>query len=183
MEARVKYKLMIVLLLVAPVLTQAEDSALSALKASEDSWEGVLYYLDYQSGQRFEIPMRIDAEMTPDGATLVRRLTFTDPGHLVYAVSLLTIERDSGDLAEAYFRDHKGELSRYTITTAEYGGETKWRVVYEQDGEDDDRPARIRHTMTRDGGLMTSSKEVRFLGEEGKFFLRNGTEVRLAGGE
>ncbi len=178
-----KYKLMIALLFAIPMLAQADDSALAALKASAGTWEGELYYLDYQSGKRFGIPMRIDAEMTPDGATLVRRLTFTDPGRMVHAVNLATIDRDSGELVEAYFREGRGELLSYSIVGVEYASETQWRVVYQQDGEDDDRPARIRHTMARDGALMTSSKEVRFLDEEGKFLLRNGTEVRLADGE
>lgn len=181
-----KLKIITIALLAVPMLAEGgvvDDSALSAFKASEGIWEGELYYLDYRSDKRFGIPMRIDAEMTPDGATLVRRLTFTDPGSLVHAVNLLTVERDSGELVEAFFRERSGELLRYSIVAAEYVSETQWRVIYEQDGTDDDRPARIRHTMTRDGELMTSSKEVRFQGEEGKFLLRNGTKVRLVDGE
>ena len=160
-------------------LARADDSSLSVLAASAGSWEGELYYLDYQSGQRFGIPMRVDAMLTPDGATLIRRLTFTDPGNLVYAVNVVTVDRDSGDLVEAYFREQNAEFLRYEIVSVEYDDDSRWRIAYESDGTDDNRPARIRHTIERQGDLMTSRKEVRFLDEESEFLLRNGTELRL----
>ena len=173
-----KYGTVLALLILAPAWAQADETVLSILASSTGSWEGELYYLDYQSGQRFGIPMRIDAETTPDGKTLVRRLTYTDPGNLVYAVSLATVDRDTGELVEAFFRDGSAELLRYSITATDYSAADRWRFVYEQDGTDDDRPARIRHTMQRDGDVITSSKEVRFLDGDGQFFLRNGIEVR-----
>ena len=157
----------------------SDDVTLAILEASTGSWEGELYYLDYQSGQRFGIPMSVDAEMTPDNATLIRKLTFTDPGNLVYAVNVVTVERESGELVEAYFRERRAaELLRYAVTESRYEAEHDWRVVYEQEGIDDGRPARIRHTIVRKGELMTSTKEVRFLDGDDEFFLRNGMEVR-----
>ena len=168
------------LLVLVPSLSQGGDEFHSILAASTGAWEGELFYLDYQSGERFGIPMPVDAEQTPDGATLVRRLTFTDPGNLVHAVNLVTVDRDSGELVEAYFRQGKGELLRYEIVDSMYEGEAKWKLVYEQNGTDDDRPARIRHAIERDGDRLESTKEVRFLDENGEFFLRNGTELKRA---
>ena len=167
-----------VLLIVVPSLTQADDDLSPILAGSTGSWNGQLYYLDYQSGRRFGIPMRVDAELTPDGATMIRNLTFTDPGNLVHAVNLVTVDRDSGELVEAYFRQGKGEMLRYEIVDARYGGEREWQLVYEQDGTDDDRPARIRHTIERKGNELNSTKEVRFLDDD-EYFLRNGTELTL----
>ncbi len=152
---------------------------MAALAASAGSWEGELYYLDYQSGDRFGIPLRIEVTVTPDSATLTRKLTFTDPGNLVHAVNLVTIDRDTGELVEAYFREGRAELLRYEIVASAFVSDTEWRVVYEQDGRDDDRPARIRHTVERENDRMTSTKEVRFPDEPGEYFLRNGTDVRL----
>lgn len=167
------------LLLVAAVSAAANDQALEALGSAVGDWEGELYYLDYQSGQRFGIPMRAEIEATPDGATVIRRLTWTDPGNLVYAVLLTTIDRETGELVEAFFRDGKGEYMRYDISGTCIESTTKWQVVYEHDGTDADRPARIRHTVKRDGDLMTSKKSVRFLdGDDDKFFERNGSELR-----
>ena len=156
----------------------ASDDAGSILESATGIWKGELYYLDYQSGQRFGIPMKIEASVTPDGATLVRQLTFTDPGNLVHAISLTTVDRDSGDLVEAYFREGKGEFSQATVTEMAFESETEWMLVYMQDGIDDNKPAVIRNTLRRDGNALTSSKEVRFAGET-EFFLRNGFEVEL----
>ena len=172
-------KRLIFLVLIIPSLLSADEHAASILGASTGAWEGELYYLDYQSGQRFGIPMRIDAELTPDGATLIRRLTFADPGNLVHAVNLSTVDRDTGELVEAYFREGRGEMNRFDIVKIDFKDEAAWELVYEQDGIDDDRPARIRHTLSRDGKTMSSSKAVRFLDDEGEFFLRNGTELEL----
>ena len=167
-------------LLLCAISAAASDHALEALASAVGDWEGELYYLDYQSGQRFGIPMRAEIEATPDGSTVIRHLTWTDPGNLVYAVLLSTIDRDTGELVEAFFRDGKGEYMRYDVSGVSTESVTKWRVVYEHDGTDADRPARIRHTVERDGDLMTSKKSVRFLDDDhGEFFERNGSELRL----
>ena len=167
-------------LLLAASNATATDHALEALASAAGDWEGELYYLDYQSGQRFGIPMRAEIEATPDAATVIRRLTWTDPGNLVYAVLLTTVDRDTGELVEAFFRDGKGEYMRYDVSGARIESATKWQVVYEHDGTDAGRPARIRHAIERDGNLMTSKKSVRFLdGDDGEFFERNGSELRL----
>ncbi len=160
-------------------LALADESMQAILAASVGEWEGELYYLDYQSGERFGIPMRVSASVTPDGATLTRHVTFTDPGVLVHAVNLTTIDRDTGELVEAYFREGRGELLRYDIVYAAYAGPEEWRVIYEQDGVDDDRPARIRHTIERRGASLDSKKEVSFDESAGEFFLRNGSELTL----
>lgn len=175
-------KQLIAIALFASALARADEPVSAVLAASTGVWEGELYYLDYRSGERFGIPMKIEAELTPDGATLIRRLTYTDPGVLIHAVNLATLERESGELVEAWFREGSAELLRYTIVDIEFTNESRWRVVYAQDGTDDNRPARIRHTMERDGDTISSSKEVRFLEEDGDFLLRNGSEVRKVGG-
>ena len=157
----------------------SSDDAQTILRASAGAWSGELYYLDYQSGQRVAIPMEVEAELTPDGSTLIRRLTFTDPGQLVHAVSLTTIDVETGELVEAYFREGTAESLRYTVEKQRINSLTNWQIVYEHDGTDGGRPARIRHTMTRDGNEMKSTKEVRFLDGDAKFFLRNGTDLVL----
>ncbi len=167
------------LLLIAP-LAFASEQVMEALKSTIGSWEGELYYLDYQSGQRFGIPMRAEVEATPDGATLIRNLTWTDPGNLVYAVVLSTIDRDTGELVEAYFRNGKAEYLRYDMARANIESTTKWKIEFEQDGTDANRPARIRITTERDGSRLTGKKSVRFLDDpDGEFFERNGSDLRL----
>ena len=167
------------MLLIAPVAA-ADEQVLEALRSTVGSWEGELYYLDYQSGQRFGIPMAAKIESTPDGATVVRHLTWTDPGNLVHAVVLSTVDRDSGELVEAFFREGKGEYMRYETTRTEIESAVKWTIEYEHNGTDDGRPARIRHTTERNGDRLTSRKSVRFLDDDsGEFFERNGSELNL----
>ena len=50
----------------------ADETLEAVLAASVGEWDGQLYYLDYQSGERFGIPMRVSASVTPDGVTLKR---------------------------------------------------------------------------------------------------------------
>ena len=99
-------------LLVAP-LAVANEQAMEALRTATGSWGGELYYFDYQSGERISIPMQAMIETTPDGATVIRRMVWTDPDKFVHAIVLTTIDRDTGELVEAFFRDGKGE---YTLS-------------------------------------------------------------------
>ncbi len=174
-----KLVLVAVLLVIAP-FASANEQVMNAFRSTIGSWDGELYYLDYQSGQRFSIPMRAVIEATPDGATLIRNLTWTDPGNLVHAVVLSTIDRDTGELVEAYFRNGKAEYLRYDTARVNIESQTKWKLEFEQDGTDDNRPARIRITAERDGNRLTGSKSVRFLDDDsGEFFERNGSDLRL----
>ncbi|MEM1412894.1 MAG: hypothetical protein AAGH19_11100 [Pseudomonadota bacterium] len=172
-------RFLIAVLTLSPIIAAANESVLEALASTSGRWTGELYYLDYQSGDRFSIPMDADIEVTPDGATVIRRLTWTDPGNLVYAVQLTTVDRDTGELVDAYFRDGRGEHLRYVVSEYRYESPTKWRVVYEHEGQDADRPAQIRHTLTSDGELLTSKKSVKFLDADDTAFIeRNGSELR-----
>ena len=174
-------KLAVAALLLVTSFASADDEVMEALGATAGSWEGELFYLDYQSGERFSIPMWAEVEPTPDGATVVRHLTWSDPGNLVHAIVLSTIDRDTGELVEAFFREGKGEFMRYEVTRAEIDSHLNWTIELEHDGMDDNRPARIRHTAKRVGDWMTSRKSVRFLDDpDGEFFERNGTDWWLA---
>ena len=157
----------------------AQANFASIMQSSVGVWEGDLYYLDYQSGDRFSIPMKVEARLTPDNATLVRSVTYTDPGVLVYAMNLLTKDRDSSELVESYFRQGRGECFRYQLIEELYLSENEWRYIYQFSDLDDDRPAIVRHTVARKGKKMTSSKEVKFTDKPSEFILRNGTDLAL----
>lgn len=160
--------------------TAANDDAREVLVALAGQWDGELYYLDYQSGERFSIPMTAEIEATPDGATVIRHLTWSDPNSLVYAIQISTFDRDTGELVEAFYREGKGEYMRYDVSGLTIESAANWQIVYEHLGYDADRPALIRHTMTRDRNLLTSKKAVCFRdADEDSCFERNGSELRL----
>lgn len=171
-------------LLAVGFAAQADEDLLRVLVATKGHWEGELYYLDYQSGQRFSIPMTSYIESTPDEATVINRVTWTDPGNLVHAVALSSIDRDTGELIEAFFRDGRGEFFRSEVTSIDIESDSKWVFTFESDGTDDNRPARIRNEVVRDGEFMTSKKTVRFLDDDSSAYVeRNGTELRLVSAE
>mgnify|MGYP001821435668 CR=1 FL=1 len=157
----------------------AQEDAKAVLAASVGNWDGSLYYMDYQSGQRVNIPLRVEAEMTPDGATLIQNAIFMDPGRLVYAVGLSTIDRDSGELIEASFREGKGESFRSRVSEVSYLTAEQWRIVVVREGPDGNRQAEIRQTVERSGDSMNSKREVRYLDEDSSFQLRNGIDLKL----
>ena len=163
-------------LLVLSLPSSADPS--SWFLGAEGKWQGTLYYLDYQSGQQFGIPMAQTVRTTPDGATLIRETTWTDPGNLVYAVSLNTIDEETGEFVESFYREGSAEHSRYKVTDSEFHSIESWRFTYEHIGEDDNREATIRHIIEREGDQIKSSKSVRFDGSEA-FILRNRTELSL----
>jgi hypothetical protein len=157
----------------------AQDDAKAVLAASVGNWNGTLYYLDYQSGERVNIPLRIEAEMTPDNATLIQNAIFTDPGRMVYAIGLSTIDRDSGELVEAAFRQGKGESFRSRVSEVSYHSAEQWRMVFVREGLDGDRRAEIRQTVERTGDSMKSKQQVRYLDGDATFLLRNGIDLTL----
>lgn len=170
---------LVIALLQMPAWAKDADQARAAFASITGNWTGELYYLDYQTGQRFGIPMNVAAEVTPDGATLLQKVRFTDPGVEVYAMTLTTVSQESGEVLEAYFREQRGEYLRYRLAGVEYQSAEQWSLVMEREGSDDDRPATIRTTLSRRGDSLDSLKEVRFSDETaGAWFKRNGTELK-----
>ena len=177
---KTRRQVFLVLVLLIPVYSSADEAPAAALlTALAGTWKGQLYYVDYGSGQRSSIPLSVMAEVTPDGVTLIRRQTFTDPGRRVHAVSLTSFDTNTGDLIESYFREGSGELNRYRVSRIERTASGEWFLDYEETGRDDNRPAQIRHQLKLDGNTLNSTKSVRFIedGEAAVFLLRNGTTL------
>lgn len=176
----------------------APVDALALFASILGDWRGSLVYIDYQSQQRFGIPLELSVSVTPDGATVKRDYVYTDPNNLVYAQSLLTAEqitesvvRDnpqqlhkSQRLTEAYFRDRGAEFFNYNIQSAKVTSPQDWTLVYTREGMDDDRSATIRQTLRRKGDVLTDSKEVRFHNQsDDLYILRNVVELERVASE
>jgi len=66
------------------------------------------------------------------------------------------------------------DLSTDAVAVTRYVDATHWTIVASRDGTDDDRPARLRTTETRDGDSLLSIKEVLpASATDGKFVYRN----------
>lgn len=146
-------------------------------------WNGQLQYLDYSSGEWQGIPVTVSNEVVGDGNTILRRSAFDDGPRvgLVYITSLAMLGKDGVTEYSTGFRAGRTpEVSAYTLTLTAASDAAHWTIRAELDGMDDNRPARIRETTTRDGASMITLKEVDFLDDAGEqWFSRNRTVLEL----
>ena len=165
----------------APAITLAQARASTA-----GAWTGQLQYLDYQSGEWQGIPVTVAVTVEGDGNTLSRRAAFDDGPRVgtVYITSLAMLGKDGTTEYTTGFRAGRTpELSAHTLTLTAAADAQHWTMLAVRDGEDDDRPARIRETTTRDGARLVTLKEVDFLDDAGEeWFSRNRTVLEQAGG-
>jgi hypothetical protein len=164
----------------APAVTLAEARASLA-----GAWAGELQYRDYQSGEWQGIPMTVTVTLEGDGNTLTRRAVFDD-GPKVGNVFITSLEMLGPDGATEYATSFRAgrvpELGKATLTLAAAIDAAHWTMLAVEEGEDADRPARIRLTTTRDGASLVSLKEVDFLDDAGEEWLtRNRTVLTRKG--
>mgnify|MGYP001810398744 CR=1 FL=1 len=88
----------------------------------------------------------------------------------------------STSAAASYRAGRPPELSTDAVAVSAYQGPTSWTLVYTQTGEDNDEPADIRVTETRDGDSLTEVTEVRPVGAgEDAWRFRNQTQLTRVG--
>ncbi|MEL6414881.1 MAG: hypothetical protein AAGJ68_15845 [Pseudomonadota bacterium] len=144
-----------------------------ALTSLQGTWSGSLTYRDYGTQRLESIPVALAMEVQPDGQTIVQRFDYTDPGFQVYVTNLVTVK--DGVLSGATARAGRAfETYEKTITVTRQAMSNQWTIILEDETSDDDRPARIRETMTRAQGTLKVLKEVDYLddGQE-EWIFRN----------
>lgn len=147
-------------------------------------WTGALGYRDYQSDRLFEIPVQTTFSTPGDGATLIRQSVFDDgPDNPVWITTVSLDDPAAGTMTAASFRAGRTpELSTDAVAVSAYVDPTHWTLVYSRTGEDDDVPADIRVTETRDGDSLVEVKEVRPVGADGDAWrFRNQTRLTRLG--
>lgn len=149
-----------------PVLAQEAPSPTELRAGLSGQWNGALGYRDYQSDRLFEIPVQTTIEALPDGATIIRRSLFDDgPANPVWITTVSLDDPEAGATTSGSYRQGRApSLSTETMRVSEWRDESHWTIVYAETGEDDDAPADIRVTETRDGDNVTAVKEVRPVG-------------------
>lgn len=165
---------------IAPAITLAEARASIA-----GAWQGELQYRDYQSGEWQGIPVTVTVTLEGDSNTLIRRSTFDDGPKVgnVYITSLAMLGKDGVTEYSTSFRAGRSpELGSDTLTLAAAKDAEHWTILSTRDASDDNRPARIRETTTRDGASLVTLKEVDFLDDTGETWLtRNRTVLTRKG--
>ncbi|MBU1347812.1 MAG: hypothetical protein KKA16_12810 [Alphaproteobacteria bacterium] len=158
--------LALTLLLPVTVRAQNAPSATELRLGLVGHWSGSLGYRDYQSDVLFEIPVTTVISTPGDGATLIQQSLFDDgPTKPVWITTVSLDDTTAGASTSASFRvGNAPELSTETVRVAAFADPTHWTLVYSETGRDDDAPADIRVTDTRDGDGLLSVKEVRPVG-------------------
>lgn len=158
----------------------AADSAAIPLRSLVGRWSGALGYRDYQSDRLFEIPVNTTIVQVADGVTQIRTSLFDDgPDKPVWITTTSLLDEAAGTITSASYRSGRSvELTTETVRLATWTDPTHWTLVYESVAEDDDQPAEIRVTETRDGDSLMSVKDVRPVGaDDSAWRFRNQTRL------
>lgn len=147
-------------------------------------WSGALGYRDYQSDRLFEIPVSTTIVQVADGVTQIRTSLFDDgPDKPVWITTTSLLDEAAGTMTSASYREGRSvEQTTETIRVADWADPTHWTLVYESVARDDDQPAEIRITETRDGDSLMSVKDVRPVGaDDSAWRFRNQTRLTRLG--
>lgn len=151
-----------------------------ALKSQLGEWSGSLEYRDYSADRWFGLPVKVNIRDGGDGVTQLRVADFDD-GPKVGNVRITTISMLGTDNVTEYvagFRKGRTpELSSARLTLTRAIDASHWTIISAADANDDDRPARIRITITREGDKMTSLKEVDFSDDTSESWLQRNRQT------
>src|SRR4051794_2519895 len=142
-------------------------------------WQGKLEYRDYQADKWFGLPVKVEVRDGGDGVTLIRTADYDDgpkTGNVrITTVSMLA--KDGIHESSATFRKgREPELETAALALTAARDATHWTLVETVAGKDDDRPATIRLTTTRDGASLVTLKEVDFTDDaNAEWLTRNRT--------
>ena len=171
----------------AAVSAPGNDPPIIALQRQlAGRWQGELEYPDYPADRWFGIPMIVIIEDEGDGATLIRKADFDD-GPRVGNVRITSVSLFSADGAResvgTFRKGRDAELTVYQLAMPDAPRDaTHWTIIATTAATDDDRPAMLRETTTRDGDGVTTLKEVDFLDDTGETWLaRNRTRLTRVG--
>ena len=174
---------MLVIPLVAAVAAQMPDIAM-ARRSLIGRWQGQLEYRDYQADKWFGLPVKVEVRDGGDGVTLVRTADFDDgpkTGNVrITTISMLAADERHENSA-TFRKGREVELETTALRLAGGRDAMHWTLVETVHGKDDDRPATIRVTTTRDGASLVTLKEVDFTDDAKAGWLsRNRTTLTSA---
>ncbi len=147
-------------------------------------WEGSLEYLDYSANKWFGIPVKTLVEDQGDGVTTIRKSDFDD-GPKVGNVRITSVElydpATATVTAGTFRKGHAVEVTPFKIRLEGNPADaTHWTMVEEALDKDDDRPAMLRLTTTRDGDKVETVKQIDFQDDDkAEWITRNRTRLTL----
>jgi hypothetical protein len=174
-------------IIAAPAIAEPLPLDVAAARASMvGNWEGSLDYLDYGANKWFGIPVKTVVEDQGDGVTIIRKSDFDD-GPKVGNVRITSVELfdpGAGTVTTGTFRKARPvEVLTYAVRMGETAADAMhWTMVEESLGKDDDRPAMLRLTTTRNGNRIETVKQVDFQDDDkSEWLTRNRTRLTRVG--
>ncbi len=159
------------------VHAQVAKTAAELERGLVGQWVGALEYRDYRTNEKQELPMTNAISALPDGVTVTRVSTFDDGPvtGLVYITTIKLFDLKTPSASNAVFRKGRA-LDTWTdnALVTRFLSDTQWTVVYQHDGSDNNKPATLRTTQTRDGDMLSALKEVKPIGApDSEYAFRN----------
>lgn len=177
--------LLLITLAVPAIAKPAPVDVAAARLSLAGKWEGSLEYLDYGANKWFGIPVKTLVEDQGDGVTTIRKSDFDD-GPSVGNVRITSVEIYDpaiSTVTTGTFRKGRSvELNAYKVRMEGAVDATHWTMVEESLGKDDDRPAKLRLTTTRDGDKIETVKQIDFQDDDkAEWITRNRTRMIRTG--
>ena len=147
--------------------TPPPPTVASARQSLVGAWQGKLEYRDYQADKWFGLPVKIVISDGGDGVTQVRVADFDDgPQTGIVRITTVSLLMADGvtEYATSFRKARVPDLAKATLSLAPAKGadSTHWTMISLQTAQDDNRPATLRLTTTRDGNKLVTLKEVDF---------------------
>lgn len=144
-------------------------------------WQGKLEYRDYQADRWFGLPVAVTVELGGDRLTLIRKAAFDD-GRKTGTVHITTVAlfdpKTAREQSASFRAGRPVEVDTALLRLERVRDATHWMLIEQRDGRDDERPARIRETTTRDGDGLVTLKEVDFADDaKTQWLVRNRTTL------
>jgi hypothetical protein len=115
-------------------------------------WVGALEYRDYQSNQKFELPMTTTIEVGADNATITRVSAFDDGPKtgVVYITTVSLYDPTGARMAQSTFRKGRAvETWTERVEVKSFADLSNWTMTYSRTGTDGNSTSDIRLTTTR----------------------------------
>lgn len=140
---------------------QATPSPRTLHAALGGKWTGALRYRDYQDSTRFvSLPTVVDGTAAADSASVRLDFVYDDgPGKTVRSGDTFALNADASALV---WGPSDGKRAPSTFAVQQISGGNPYTLVVEMNGEDDNRKARIRETLTVGASELRILKEVQF---------------------
>ena len=155
-------------LLALPLAAQSVTPA-SIHSALVGHWLGTLEYKDYRDpSKRVTLPTVLDAAPGVGGGAALRFMYDDGPGKTVIGGDRFILSNDLASLDWTGVQQTSPELFRVvSLVRSDEAGTIQ--LIAEREGQDDDKPATLRETITLGATSLTILKEVRPTGADFSF--------------